>query len=240
MFHVSVFRFQRDSVKSKLSIKKQTATVKEEEKKGVNPSLMYKRGVKTKRTAEKKKTAVRVKPVVVKKERPKERPKVSPPKPQPRLARLAEAPAKRAVEARRAKPSHTRPKPPRYYEAVGRRKTAVARVRIWTKGDKDIVVNGRLLAQYFPTSDLRQTALSSLDKMKCQDKFRVEVRVRGGGLSGQAEAIRHGTARVLTLFNPDFRKRLRRVGYLTRDSRMRERKKFGLKRARRAPQWKKR
>lgn len=76
--------------------------------------------------------------------------------------------------------------------------------------------------------------------MKCLDKFRVETLVKGGGLSSQAEAIRHGTARALTLFNLDFKKRLRRAGFLTRDSRMRERKKFGLKRARRAPQWQKR
>lgn len=133
-----------------------------------------------------------------------------------------------------------KPKPPKYYEAVGRRKTAVARVRMWTKGEKEFIVNEKSLVQYFPTLELQQIAMSSLEKMKCKDKFRVVAKVRGGGLSAQAEAIRHGTARALVLFNPDFRKRLRRVGYLTRDPRMRERKKFGLKRARRAPQWQKR
>jgi len=76
--------------------------------------------------------------------------------------------------------------------------------------------------------------------MQCLDKFRVSVIVRGGGLQGQAEAIRHGIARALVLFSPDFRKRLKKAGYLKRDPRMRERKKFGLKRARRAPQWQKR
>ena len=76
--------------------------------------------------------------------------------------------------------------------------------------------------------------------MKVLDKFKVTVRVKGGGIHSQAEAVRHGIARALVGINPDFRKRLRRVGYLTRDSRMRERKKFGLRRARRGPQWSKR
>jgi len=83
-------------------------------------------------------------------------------------------------------------------------------------------------------------AASSLKKMKCLDQFKTQVLVKGGGISAQAEAVRHGTARALVLFNPDFKKRLKKAGYLTRDPRMRERKKFGLKRARRAPQWQKR
>jgi small subunit ribosomal protein S9 len=128
----------------------------------------------------------------------------------------------------------------KYLEAVGKRKTAVARVRIFTRGERAFLVNQKPLEKYFPIVDLQKTAQASLDKMKCLDKFRVEVLVKGGGLSSQAEAIRHGTARALTLFNLDFKKRLRRVGFLTRDSRIRERKKFGLKRARRAPQWSKR
>jgi small subunit ribosomal protein S9 len=76
--------------------------------------------------------------------------------------------------------------------------------------------------------------------MNCLDKFRVMVKVKGGGFHAQAEAVRHGVSRALTLFNPDFRKKMKKAGFLTRDSRMRERKKFGLKRARRAPQWQKR
>ena len=76
--------------------------------------------------------------------------------------------------------------------------------------------------------------------IQCQDKFKVSVIVRGGGISSQAEAIRHGTAKILVIFNPDFRKRLKKAGFLRRDSRMRERKKFGLRRARRAKQWSKR
>ncbi|MBU3934741.1 30S ribosomal protein S9 [Patescibacteria group bacterium] len=128
----------------------------------------------------------------------------------------------------------------RYYEAVGRRKTAVARVRFYTRGDKQFLINNKPYQEYFSQPEFQEIAVSSLKKMNCLDKFRVLVRVTGGGVRAQAEAIRHGAARVLIGFNPNFRKRLRKAGYLTRDPRMRERKKFGLKRARRAPQWSKR
>lgn len=127
-----------------------------------------------------------------------------------------------------------------YFEAMGRRKTAAARVRLFTRGQREFVVNDKPYDVYFPTLELQQIVLSSLQKMNCLDKFRTSVKVKGGGYHAQAEAVRHGTARALCLFNPDFRKRLRKAGFLTRDSRMRERKKFGLKRARRAPQWAKR
>ncbi len=137
------------------------------------------------------------------------------------------------------------PKPERYFEAEGRRKTSMARIRLFTRPqskepEKRFLVNEKPLQQYFPTFELQQIAQASLEKMKCLDKFRVSVKVKGGGLHSQAEAIRHGTARALVLFNPDFRKRLKAAGFLRRDPRMRERKKFGLKRARRAPQWQKR
>ena len=128
----------------------------------------------------------------------------------------------------------------RYFEATVRRKTATARVRLFTKGEKQFLVNGKPYQEYFTTDEDKQTAVASMVKMKCLDKFRVTAIVRGGGHSAQAEAVRHGTARVLVDFNLNFKKRLRKVGYLTRDPRMRERKKFGLKRARRAPQWAKR
>ncbi|MDO8265083.1 MAG: 30S ribosomal protein S9 [Candidatus Parcubacteria bacterium] len=130
--------------------------------------------------------------------------------------------------------------PNRYFEAVGRRKTSVARIRLFTKGDKVFLVNDKPYNVYFPTGELQKIAASSFEKMRCLDKFRVVVKVSGGGMHGQAEAVRHAAARALVDFNIDFRKRLRKVGYLTRDPRMRERKKFGLKRARRAPQWAKR
>jgi small subunit ribosomal protein S9 len=131
-------------------------------------------------------------------------------------------------------------KPDRYFEAIGRRKTAVARVRLYTKGDKEFLVNDEPYQKYFLLPDDQETATSSMKKMKCLDKFRVTVKVQGGGRHAQAEAVRHGTARVLVDFNLNFRKRLRKAGFLTRDPRMRERKKFGLKRARKSPQWAKR
>ena len=131
-------------------------------------------------------------------------------------------------------------KPDKYFEAVGRRKTAAARVRLFTRGEKTFLVNGKPYKEYFPISEMQQIAIASLRKMKCLEKFRVLVKVKGGGYSAQAEAVRHGATRALVKFNPNFRKRLRKAGYLTRDPRMRERKKFGLKRARRAPQWSKR
>ncbi len=128
----------------------------------------------------------------------------------------------------------------RYYEAIGRRKTSVARVRLYTKGDKEFLVNDKSYQKYFQLSEDQELAVASMKKMKCLDKFRITVLVKGGGHRAQAEAVRHGTARVLVDFNANFRKRLRKAGFLTRDPRMRERKKFGLKRARRAPQWSKR
>jgi len=131
-------------------------------------------------------------------------------------------------------------KPDRYFEATGRRKTAVARVRLFTRGEKQFTVNNMPYEQYFKLEADQQTATASMRKMKCLDKFKVTVLVSGGGRSAQAEAVRHGTARVLVDFNNNFKKRLRKVGFLTRDPRMRERKKFGLKRARKSPQWAKR
>jgi len=127
-----------------------------------------------------------------------------------------------------------------YYEGVGRRKTSVARVRIYPKGKErdSFLVNERNYQDYFPTLELREIIFSPFKKLKV--RFPVTVKVRGGGIHSQAEAVRLGLSRALTLFNPDFRPILRKAGYLTRDPRMRERKKFGLKRARRAPQWQKR
>ena len=137
-------------------------------------------------------------------------------------------------------PAEEKDKSIHYFEAIGRRKTAVARVRLFTQGEKEILVNDRPYKEYFPTIELQKIAVSSLETMNCLDKFKVLSRMKGGGVMAQAEALKHGLARALTLFNPTFRKRLKKAGYLTRDSRIRERKKFGLKRARRAPQWQKR
>lgn len=128
----------------------------------------------------------------------------------------------------------------RYWEAVGRRKKAIARVRIYTRGEKMMLINHKPYGEYFHTKEQQRTAEESLQKMKSVNRFRVSALVKGGGLNAQAEAVRHGIARALVEFNADFRKRLRRAGFLTRDPRMKERKKFGLKSARRRPQWAKR
>ncbi len=127
-----------------------------------------------------------------------------------------------------------------YFQAVGRRKTASAQVKLFLNDGGQILINGRDLKEYFPTFYLQKIVLSPLELVKCGDKFRILVKVKGGGKNSQAEAIRHGIARALVLFNPDFRKKLKKAGFLKRDPRMKERKKPGLKRARRAPQWQKR
>ncbi len=128
----------------------------------------------------------------------------------------------------------------KFFQAVGRRKTAVAQVRLFPEGDKSILINHKPLEKYFPQSILQSIVLAPLKLVDSLGKFGVIVTVKGGGKVGQAEAIRHGIARALTLFNPEFKKKLKKAGFLKRDPRMKERKKYGLKRARRAPQWQKR
>lgn len=150
------------------------------------------------------------------------------------------APLKKTKKLTVEAPAPEEERPSRYYAAVGRRKRAVARVRLFTKGEKEFVVNSKPYTEYFGAEELQLIADAALRRMKVTDKFRVYVRVFGGGLYGQAEAVRHGISRALTKFNPEFRKRLKRVGYLSRDPREKERRKFGLKKARKAPQWAKR
>jgi len=132
------------------------------------------------------------------------------------------------------------PKEGRFFEGTGRRKTSLARVRLFTEGDKSISINGKDMKDYFTIPEMQEIIVSPLEKTNALSSYRVSVKVQGGGVHSQAEAVRHGVARALVLFNPELRSRLRDKGFLTRDSRMRERKKFGLKRARRAPQWRKR
>ena len=128
----------------------------------------------------------------------------------------------------------------KYFEAVGRRKTATARVRLFTQGEKNIIINEKPYDVYFPTKELQFIVSSPLEVINSLGKFGIKVKVKGGGIHAQAEAARHALARALEKLNPYFHKRLKKAGFLTRDARMRERKKFGLKRARRAPQWSKR
>lgn len=127
----------------------------------------------------------------------------------------------------------------KYIEAIGRRKTAVARVRI-TPGASAFFVNEKPLETYFQIPEHRVKCQEVFQKISDLPKFAITVMVSGAGLSSQAEAVRHGLARALVEWNPELRPMLGKFGYLKRDPRMRERKKFGLRRARRAPQWSKR
>lgn len=127
----------------------------------------------------------------------------------------------------------------KYFEAVGRRKTSIARVRLYPKRS-GMTVNGLDYKVYFKLQKFRELVGSPLELMKTADKMGAEVKVLGGGLTGQAEAVRHGLSRALVKFEGTFRKKLRDAGFMTRDPRMVERKKYGLKKARRAPQWAKR
>jgi len=126
----------------------------------------------------------------------------------------------------------------RYTEAVGRRKTAIARVRIHA-GTGKVMVNGKSLNAYFVLPRLAADAKSPLDQLKLSE-YDVTVNVHGGGIHAQAGAIRLGISRAIIAKSPDWKPRLRTMGFLTRDSRMVERKKYGLNKARRAPQWAKR
>ncbi|KXB08869.1 hypothetical protein AKJ56_00105 [candidate division MSBL1 archaeon SCGC-AAA382N08] len=123
---------------------------------------------------------------------------------------------------------------------MGRRKTSTAVVRIFPKEDPEILVNEKPYEEYFPTTEMKELVADALEKMNTEDKFKVSVMAKGGGLHSQAEAIRHGMARALVDLNSSFKKRLKRAGYLTRDPRMKERKKPGKRGARRSPQWQKR
>jgi small subunit ribosomal protein S9 len=127
-----------------------------------------------------------------------------------------------------------------YYEAVGRRKTSVARVRIFPNTKASFVINDKELAEYFPTADLRRTATESLDKSGIQQKFKVTVKLSGGGISSQSEAVRHALARAVIVYDPNLRTTVKKEGFLKRDPRAKERRKFGLKKARKSPQWSKR
>ncbi|MDO8598539.1 MAG: 30S ribosomal protein S9 [bacterium] len=124
--------------------------------------------------------------------------------------------------------------------AVGRRKSASARVRLIRNGSGKITVNKQVYTAYFTTFDARATCRTSLEVVGQADKLDVEARIVGGGINSQADALRLGIARALCLLNPTFQRALRKVGHLTRDARIKERKKPGLKKARRAPQWAKR
>ncbi|RMH62051.1 MAG: 30S ribosomal protein S9 [Zetaproteobacteria bacterium] len=125
------------------------------------------------------------------------------------------------------------------YRGTGRRKSSTARVMI-TPGSGRITINGREVEQYFPVEIIRQQALAPLRETQLSGRIDVRVNVSGGGVSGQAGAIRHGLARALVEYDAGLRPTLKAAGMLTRDARRVERKKYGLKKARRAPQFSKR
>jgi small subunit ribosomal protein S9 len=127
----------------------------------------------------------------------------------------------------------------KYYYANGKRKTSVAMVRLYDNGKGNVLVNGLPIEQYF-FGILIGNVLAPLKLVNLQKHFNITVVVQGGGVSSQADAVRHGIAKALLVFDSTLRGVLKKAGYITRDSRVKERKKFGLKRARRAPQWAKR
>ncbi len=128
----------------------------------------------------------------------------------------------------------------KYIETVGRRKTSTARVRITPGAKEGIVINGKDFATYFPTEELQTIVKNAVVKSKVAEKFSITVVVKGGGIHSQAEAIRQGVSRALVEYDAELRTRLKKLGFLKRDPRTKERRKFGLKKARKAPQWSKR
>ena len=127
-----------------------------------------------------------------------------------------------------------------YQYGTGRRKSSVARVRVYEGGTGSIIINGRDIDDYFGLETLKLLVRQPLVTTDTLGRVDVICTVTGGGVSGQAGAIRHGVARALLKVNPEFRAPLKAAGFLTRDPRMKERKKYGLKAARRAPQFSKR
>lgn len=135
---------------------------------------------------------------------------------------------------------NSKPKKKAYIYNVGKRKTAIATVRVYKKGEGTVEINGVKLEDYFREDNLKRVAVSPLELVTQRKNVNLKIKVKGGGKNGQAESIRNGIAKALLELNPNFRKPLKKAGFLTRDARKKERKKYGLKGARRAPQWRKR
>ena len=127
-----------------------------------------------------------------------------------------------------------------YFYGTGRRKSSVARVRLIPGGTGVVTINNRTLDNYFGLETLKFIVRQPVELLGLSEKFDIEVKVSGGGFTGQAGAIRFGLSRALVQADPEYRAALKKAGFLTRDSRMKERKKYGLKAARRAPQFSKR
>jgi small subunit ribosomal protein S9 len=127
-----------------------------------------------------------------------------------------------------------------YLSAIGRRKTASAQVRLYPANKLTFSLNGKGLSEYFKTAELQRIAEDAFKISKAEGFYTVQAILKGGGIVSQAEALRHGISRALLLADAELRKKLKKAGFLKRDPRMKERRKFGLKKARKAPQWSKR
>ena len=128
----------------------------------------------------------------------------------------------------------------KYFEAVGRRKTAIARVRLHPAAKTSYDINGKSLETYFPVKEMQMNVTDPFTGGKAAEKFHVTVKLSGGGISAQSEALRHGISRALLVYDIQLRGKLKKLGYLKRDPRAKERRKFGFKKARKSPQWSKR
>ena len=128
----------------------------------------------------------------------------------------------------------------KYFEAVGRRKTAIARVRLFPAAKSGFDINGKTLEAYFPVEAMQTVVTEAITHAKAPEKFMITIKLNGGGMSGQADAVRHGIARALLVYDITMRGKLKKLGFLKRDPRAKERRKFGLKKARKSPQWSKR
>lgn len=167
------------------------------------------------------------------------KPKATRKKASPKRKSTAPKAAPKTGEEKEAPPAQKAAVRRTYLFAVGRRKTAVARVRLYQNGTGAITVNKKEYSAYFPAQTW-QTIIKQPLLLSGYARGDFSIKVAGGGVQSQAESIRHGIARVLLLADPALRKVLKPAGLLTRDARVKERKKYGLKRARRAPQWQKR
>jgi small subunit ribosomal protein S9 len=127
-----------------------------------------------------------------------------------------------------------------YFRAIGRRKTATAIVRLYKASKNSYIINGKELGVYFPTPELKKIVTGAFETSTPAEKFEVIATAKGGGIHAQAESVRHGIARALVLFDAELRGSLKKAKMLKRDPRKVERKKFGLKKARKSPQWSKR
>jgi small subunit ribosomal protein S9 len=128
----------------------------------------------------------------------------------------------------------------KYIETVGRRKTSIARVRITPSTKSSYKINDKSVEDYFKVAEQQAIVMDAIATAKMDQKFDITIMVKGGGVNSQAEAIRHAIARALIVHDITLRKDLKKAGYLKRDPRAKERRKFGLKKARKAPQWSKR